>query len=240
MRQFFLYLNYVFMRIALVFIFCMHGFLCVIAQQNLGIRNSNYAGIQGSLLNPSSIADSKLKWDLNVVSVGEVFDNTFLFAPKNSLSFFGIRKIIKGSIDEDLFFTHFDAQNTNKLYNVTLSAEILGPSFFLKIKKQYGLKVIALSNEGRELNAYRITEFKLNELFDAYVSSAFVHLRKPDADIFRMAIDISQTVPEHSLYIDDRSMFVDVAKTLGMHGIHFEGLESTTNQLKAFGFNLEQ
>src|SRR5450432_1558392 len=126
-------------------LFCMQNCLCLIAQQNLGIRNSNYAGIQGALLNPSSIVDSKLKWDINVMSVGEVFHNTFLYAPQSSLNFFGIKKIIKGSIDENLFYTHFDAQNPNKLYNVTLSTEILGPSFFLKIKKNHwiGLTIAA-------------------------------------------------------------------------------------------------
>jgi putative hydrolase of the HAD superfamily len=108
--------------------------------------------------------------------------------------------------------------------------------FFKEIKRNYGLKVIAVSNEGRELNAFRVKKFKLNELFDAYVSSSFVHLRKPDADIFRMASDISQTMPEHTLYIDDGLMFVKVAKTLGMHGIHYQSLEAAKKQLKAFGF----
>jgi uncharacterized protein DUF5723 len=125
------------MKKTLILVLCVHVSLCILAQQNLGIRNSNYVGIQGSLLNPSSIADSKLKWDVNVMSVGEVFDNTFLYAPKSSLNFFGIKKIIKGSIDEDLFYTHFDAQNPGKLYHVTLSTEILGPSFCLKIKKNH-------------------------------------------------------------------------------------------------------
>jgi uncharacterized protein DUF5723 len=120
------------------FIFmCMHSCLCLLAQQNLGIRNSNYAGIQGALLNPSSIADSKLEWDVNVFSGGEVFDNTFLYAPKSSLSLFGFKKIIEGSIHEDLFDTHFDSQDPNKLYNVTFSTEILGPSFFVKVAKKY-------------------------------------------------------------------------------------------------------
>src|SRR5277367_3215702 len=77
-------------------------------------------------------------------------------------------------------------------------------NFFKEIKKRYHLKVIAVSNEGRELNAYRIKKYKLNELFDAFVSSSYVHLRKPDVDIFLMACDISQTAPENSLFIDDR------------------------------------
>ncbi len=113
-------------------------------------------------------------------------------------------------------------------------------NFFKEIKKEYRLKVIAVSNEGRELNNYRINQFKLNELFDAFVSSCFVHFRKPDEDIFRMAIDISQTLPEHAIYIDDRLMFVEVAQGLGMHGIHHQELEDTKKQLKTLGFALAQ
>jgi putative hydrolase of the HAD superfamily len=111
--------------------------------------------------------------------------------------------------------------------------------YFKQIKKQYHLKIITVGNEGRELNAYRITTFKLNELFDAFVSSSFVHFRKPDEDIFRMAIDIAQAKPEHSLYIDDRLMFVEVARSLGMCGIHYRGLEEMKSQLKNFGFVTE-
>lgn len=109
----------------------------LLAQQLLGIRNSNYAGIQGALLNPSSIADSKLKYDINVLSVDEVFANNFLYAPKSSLSFFGIKKIIDGAIHETIFSTRYDPLYPNKLYNVSFSTEFLGPSFFVKIKKKH-------------------------------------------------------------------------------------------------------
>jgi putative hydrolase of the HAD superfamily len=109
-------------------------------------------------------------------------------------------------------------------------------SFFKEFKKKHNLRVIAISNEGRELNNYRIKKFKLNELFDAFVSSSYVHYRKPDVDIFRMASDISQTEPMHSIYIDDRLMFVEIAQTLGMHGLHYKGLDDAKNQLKKFKF----
>ncbi len=112
-------------------------------------------------------------------------------------------------------------------------------AFFKEIKRKYNLKVIAVSNEGRELNAYRVKTFKLNELFDAFVSSSYVHLRKPDVDIFLMAGDISQTMPENSLFIDDRLMFVKVAQSLGICGIHYQGLEKVKTQLKAFGLAVE-
>src|SRR5882724_10116837 len=125
------------MKKMIILLLCVRTSICIFGQQNLGIRNSNYAGIQGALLNPSSIADSKLKWDINVLSAGEVFENTFLYAPKSALPLFGFKRIIKGSIDENLFNTHFDPRNPNKLYNVSFSTEILGPFFFVGIGKKH-------------------------------------------------------------------------------------------------------
>src|ERR1035437_982042 len=54
------------------------------------------------------------------------------------------------------------------------------------LKVRHGLKIVVVSNEGRELNAHRIHKFKLDGFVDSFISSCFVHLRKPDADIFRL------------------------------------------------------
>jgi len=106
------------------------------------------------------------------------------------------------------------------------------------LKKKYNLKVAVISNEGRELNQYRINTFKLNEFVDFFVSSSFVHFRKPDADIFKVAIDISQSDVETSLYIDDRMLFVQVAEGLGLKGIHHSSYEDTKAQLAAYGLEV--
>ncbi|WP_342421707.1 HAD hydrolase-like protein [Pedobacter borealis] len=106
------------------------------------------------------------------------------------------------------------------------------------LKKKYNLKVAVISNEGRELNQYRINTFKLNEFVDFFVSSSFVHFRKPDADIFKVAIDISQSDVETSLYIDDRMLFVQVAEGLGLKGIHHTDYEDTKVQLAAYGLEV--
>jgi len=57
----------------------------------------------------------------------------------------------------------------------------------VQLKVRYGLKIAVVSNEGRELNAYRIRKYKLDGFVDSFISSCFVHLRKPDADIFWIA-----------------------------------------------------
>jgi putative hydrolase of the HAD superfamily len=111
--------------------------------------------------------------------------------------------------------------------------------FFKEIKERYHLQVVALSNEGRELNAYRLKEFQLTTLFDTYISSSFVHRRKPDLVMFRMAMDIAQALPAQSLFIDDTLLFVEVMRSLGVNAVHYQGLEDTKRQLKEVGLRLE-
>jgi putative hydrolase of the HAD superfamily len=106
------------------------------------------------------------------------------------------------------------------------------------LKVQYGFEVAAVSNEGRELTVYRVQQFKLGTFIDFFVSSCFVHYRKPDEDIYRIALDIAQARPEQVLYIDDRAMFVEVAQGLGINGILHSDYESTKKVLETFGLSL--
>ena len=95
-----------------------------------------------------------------------------------------------------------------------------------------------VSNEARELNAHRIRKFKLNAFVDAFISSCFVHLRKPDGDMFRLALDISQTPPERIVYIENTPMFVRIAEQMGIRSILHTDYKSTREQLATFGLKL--
>ena len=104
-----------------------------------------------------------------------------------------------------------------------------------QLKKKYGLKVAVVSNEGRELAEFRIKQFQLDSLADFFIVSSFVHFRKPDADIFRVALDIAQVAPQQVIYIEDRAMFVQVARGLGIHGLRHIDYNSTCGKLQKFG-----
>jgi putative hydrolase of the HAD superfamily len=108
---------------------------------------------------------------------------------------------------------------------------------FKKIKAANRLSVAALSNEGREITVYRIKTFGLRDLIDFFVCSCFVRVRKPDADIYRLALDIAQAEPAQSVYVDDRLLHVEVARSLGIRGIHHTGLEATLSKLAALGLS---
>jgi putative hydrolase of the HAD superfamily len=104
-----------------------------------------------------------------------------------------------------------------------------------RLKERHNLKVAAVSNEGRELTEHRIGEFRLGTFIDFFVSSCFVHYRKPDADIYRIALDIAQVKPAQVVYIEDRPMFVETARGLGINGIVHTDSESTRQELARFG-----
>ncbi|MBO9618849.1 MAG: HAD-IA family hydrolase [Niabella sp.] len=108
-----------------------------------------------------------------------------------------------------------------------------------ELKEAHPLKMVVVSNEGRELNQYRIDTFKLTDFIDFFVSSSFVHFRKPDVDIFKVALDIAQVPVEQILYIDDRPLFVQVAEGLGIKGIVHRSYDETKTKLAEYGLKVK-
>jgi putative hydrolase of the HAD superfamily len=108
------------------------------------------------------------------------------------------------------------------------------------LKAKYGLKIVVVSNEARELNLYRIRKFKLDGFVDSFVSSCFVHLRKPDADIFRLALDIAQTPARQVVYIENTPMFVQIAEGLGIRSILHSKYKSTRTKLSGLGLKVNE
>jgi putative hydrolase of the HAD superfamily len=112
-------------------------------------------------------------------------------------------------------------------------------SLIRQLKTKYGLKIIAVSNESRELNAHRIHKFKLNDFVDSFISSCYVGLRKPDADIFRLALDITQIPVEQVVYIENTQMFVKIAEGLNIRSIWHTDYKSTREKLASFGLEID-
>lgn len=113
--------------------------------------------------------------------------------------------------------------------------EMIG--LFRNLKVRHRLTVAALSNEGRELTEYRVRTFHLKSLIDFFVSSCFVHMRKPDARIYRLALDIAQVPAEEAAYIEDRPGSVEAARALGIRAIHHVDHPTTRDRLKTLGLS---
>ena len=101
--------------------------------------------------------------------------------------------------------------------------------------------VMTLNNESDELNRYRIEKFGLDEIFDAFLSSCWLGLRKPTAKFYQRALDIAQANPATSVFIDDREQNIVPARELGMNVIHYRSADQLKAELKQLGikFNLQ-
>ncbi|MGH9663591.1 MAG: HAD-IA family hydrolase [Bryobacteraceae bacterium] len=104
-----------------------------------------------------------------------------------------------------------------------------------ELKARHRLKVGLLSNEGVELTRYRVDRFDLRSLADFFIFSGYVGLRKPDKDIWRLALNVGQIPADRTVFIDDRPMLAEVAVNLGMLGIHHRNVETTRAELAALG-----
>ena len=89
----------------------------------------------------------------------------------------------------------------------------------------------AINNEPLELNEYRIQAFHLRRDFLVFFSSCYVHSRKPEEHIFRVALEVTQRKPEECVFIDDRPLNLESPRRLGMNAIHYQNPDQLCSEL---------
>jgi putative hydrolase of the HAD superfamily len=124
-------------------------------------------------------------------------------------------------------------------------SQVLYPAMiaFLRTLRAQGARensTYMLSNESRELMEYRIPTFGLTGLFDAYLVSAYIGLRKPETAFFRCALDLSQCQPQECVFIDDREENLEGARQLGIQGIRMTTPEQVIAELRRLGVTADR
>jgi putative hydrolase of the HAD superfamily len=94
-----------------------------------------------------------------------------------------------------------------------------------------------INNESMDLNEFRIAKFGLRDIFDVFVSSCYVRLRKPDEAIYRVALEVTQMPPTECCFIDDRELNLDAAKGLGMSTIRMQNAQQLQEDLAKLGIS---
>lgn len=112
------------------------------AQSYIGLLNENYAGVHGVINNPSSIADSRFKLDINLAGVSAFAANDFY-----SVKFMDA---IKDGYEFDTQAIKSATDSNNMLVNL----DVFGPSFMVNIDEK---SAFAVSSRARLfLNANEI------------------------------------------------------------------------------------
>jgi putative hydrolase of the HAD superfamily len=137
-----------------------------------------------------------------------------------------------------VFFESPRAFSLEELRDYVFSASVPWPAnigLVHQVKKANGLKLGLISNEGQGITEYRMNAFGLRDVADFIVVSHCVHMRKPDRQIWQLALDLAQATPDECIYVDDREMFVNVAAALGFTAFQHVDLESTRRKFESLG-----
>lgn len=159
-------------------------------------------------------------WERGKIDVHEYLRETVFYAPR--------------AFSENEFFA--------KMRDVS---QVLYPGMieFLRALRAHGSRdnsTYMLSNESRELMEYRIPTFGLSGLFDAYLVSAYIALRKPEAAFFQCALDVSQRQPDECVFVDDREENLEGARQLGIQGIRMTSPDQVIAELHRLGVTADR
>ena len=95
-----------------------------------------------------------------------------------------------------------------------------------------------LNNESREINEHRIDTFGLRDHFEMFLSSCYLGVRKPEPEIYKMAMDIVQRSPQDCIVVDARALNLECAALAGITPIHFRDTDRLQHDLAAAGVEI--
>jgi len=105
--------------------------------------------------------------------------------------------------------------------------------------KERGLLTAVLSNMGDNVLASVEREFDWIHRFDVLIWSYQWHMAKPDPAIYRLVLQKLGSGPEETLFLDDKLVNVEAARTLGMKALQFSTIERLRADLIAQGLDAE-
>lgn len=127
---------------------------------------------------------------------------------------------------EEEFVDFMKAQSEAMPESMALLADLAASGQYL---------LATLNNESRELNDHRIEAFGLREYFSVFMSSCYLGMKKPEEDIYRVAVDITQHRPEQCVFIDDRELNLECADRAGIKPVHFKNVGQLRASLRELG-----
>ena len=143
---------------------------------------------------------------------------------------------LDGYLDRTVFYR--DRNFTRETFVAAMYAQsepLPGSLELVEELAQAGYSLVTLNNESRSLNRHRIDEFGLRRWFSAFLSSCYLGVKKPEPEIYRLALDLTQRDPSECLFIDDRELNLECAADEGLAGILFRTPDQLRSELQDRG-----
>jgi putative hydrolase of the HAD superfamily len=97
-----------------------------------------------------------------------------------------------------------------------------------------GFRMALLTNNIREWEPLWRAMLPVDEIFELVVDSAFVGIRKPEPEIYELALErLGGLAPEAALFVDDVEVNCEAARELGLRVVHFRDSEQAIAEVEA-------
>ncbi|HRI22457.1 MAG TPA: DUF5723 family protein, partial [Panacibacter sp.] len=167
--------------VTLVLPFVLFNVTQLCAQENMGMATGNYAGVSSVWYNPANIADSRYKFDINLIGINSYFNNNYLLVKNSAL----VRRLFYkdpynssfAAVKDDLLQEQLPA--SGKVYARTESNIHFPFSFMASTGKR---SAIAITMNNRTIN-------RVDSLNPDLASALFSELRDPSMYGKDMRID---------------------------------------------------
>jgi 2-haloacid dehalogenase len=124
-------------------------------------------------------------------------------------------------------------------FNDSLRHMVPGMDAMLADLDAAGVPLFAITNfHDGFFAAFRASRPDVFDRFRDIVVSGEERLMKPDAAIYRLALDRFGLEAGEAVFVDDSRSNVDGADAVGIHGIHFTDAATLRGDLRALGFSV--
>lgn len=121
----------------------------------------------------------------------------------------------------------------DKHYTDIFTEEVPGMKGLMMELKSQGYRLLGLSNWSTKVFDVMDKFPEIFSLLDGYLVSHQVHLLKPHKEIYEAFCKKFDVSPENCVFIDDKAVNIDGAKSIGMQGIVFKDADQLKAELKA-------
>ena len=168
-------------KIAILSLFICHA---LVAQEQLGLRLENYAGVSSLTLNPAGNLTNPLRWDLNLAGAGIFFDNNYAFVQQTSTfdllkgaqnTDFLLAADVEGPLPVDTYIVDFT--KPGQLHFASSIGYLEGPSLVVQIGDRHSVGIFnragAMTGTQNFPKVFIYYTYTQHTLFESFKVSSF-------------------------------------------------------------------
>lgn len=182
---------------------------------------------------------------VGLTGIGDILRTRLPYTPSEILDQLrgqAMLDFLLGSVTEDAYLGDviqefgwdIDLVELKHLIRVHFDQSVPGmPEVVTALAKAYPMYL--LSDHGREWIEYIEGRHLFLGAFVRRFYSFSLHLRKNNPEVYRLVLPVMACAPDECLFVDDRQVFLDAARVVGLQTVLFRDSRQLLGELRGFG-----